>query len=64
VCNQAPGARFIASGGVGDATHIEMLMKLNQTNLEGVIVGKALYDGRVSFRELTQIVEKQVRPNE
>jgi phosphoribosylformimino-5-aminoimidazole carboxamide ribotide isomerase len=39
----------IASGGVASATDITALRKL--TGLHGVIVGKALFDGKVSLRE-------------
>ncbi|MCX7626516.1 MAG: 1-(5-phosphoribosyl)-5-[(5-phosphoribosylamino)methylideneamino]imidazole-4-carboxamide isomerase [Candidatus Sumerlaeaceae bacterium] len=37
----------IASGGVGALDDIAKLRALNKPNLHGVIVGKALYDGRV-----------------
>ncbi len=41
----------IASGGVGNAEHIQALRQLTTQcrNLTGVIVGKALYDGRVQL---------------
>ena len=43
----------IASGGVGNAAHIHALRQLTAhcPNLAGVIVGKALYDGRVQLAE-------------
>lgn len=37
----------IASGGVGSIRDIESLMAANEPNIEGVVVGRALYDGRV-----------------
>jgi len=42
----------IASGGVGNTEHIHALRKLTEQcrNLTGVIVGKALYDGRVKLQ--------------
>ncbi|MCG3148046.1 MAG: 1-(5-phosphoribosyl)-5-[(5-phosphoribosylamino)methylideneamino] imidazole-4-carboxamide isomerase [Verrucomicrobiae bacterium] len=45
----------IASGGVGNAGHIQTLQRLAEKhrNLTGVIVGKALYDGRVDLRQVT-----------
>lgn len=46
------GLRVIASGGVGEEAHLDALSK---THVEGVIVGKALYSGRV---ELARIVNK------
>lgn len=41
----------IASGGVGEAGHIVQLRKMTAEypNLTGVIVGKALYDGRLNL---------------
>ncbi|MDD5679274.1 MAG: 1-(5-phosphoribosyl)-5-[(5-phosphoribosylamino)methylideneamino]imidazole-4-carboxamide isomerase [Kiritimatiellae bacterium] len=44
--------RVIASGGVASAAHVTALAALDKSNLAGVIVGKALYDGTVSFAEL------------
>ncbi len=43
----------IASGGVGNAEHIRVLRQLAMQfkNLTGVIVGKALYDGRVQLSQ-------------
>ncbi len=37
----------IASGGVGSLADIEALMAADETNIEGVVVGRALYDGRI-----------------
>ena len=37
----------IASGGVGSLEDLRALQALNHPNIEGVIVGRALYDGRV-----------------
>ncbi len=39
----------IASGGVGSADDIRALRALNCPNLAGVIVGKALYEGRIDL---------------
>jgi phosphoribosylformimino-5-aminoimidazole carboxamide ribotide isomerase len=36
----------IASGGVGSMADIEALMAA-RANIEGVVVGRALYDGRI-----------------
>jgi len=44
--------RVIASGGVASAAHVAALAALGKPNLAGVIVGKALYEGKVSFIEL------------
>jgi len=37
----------IASGGVGGIADIEALVAENEPNIEGVVVGRALYDGRI-----------------
>jgi phosphoribosylformimino-5-aminoimidazole carboxamide ribotide isomerase len=37
----------IASGGVGSLRDIESLLAANEPNIGGVIVGRALYDGRI-----------------
>lgn len=42
----------IASGGVASKEDILQLRELSPFGLEGVIVGKALYEGRVSLEEL------------
>lgn len=49
----------IASGGVGCAEHLREFREIAQevAGLEGVIVGRALYDGRISLREALDIVE-------
>ncbi len=49
----ATGALVIASGGVGDLSHLESLAKLGASapNLEGAIVGRALYERRFTVAE-------------
>lgn len=37
----------IASGGVGSIADIEALVAANEPNISGVVVGRALYDGRI-----------------
>lgn len=51
---EAVGCFVIASGGVGEAEHIRQLQELagRHRNLTGVIVGKALYDGRVDLKQV------------
>ncbi len=41
----------IASGGVGSLEDIQKLAALNNARLRGVIVGKAIYDGRVDLAQ-------------
>ncbi len=42
---------LIVAGGVSCLEDIKKLKKLNSPNLEGVIIGRALYEGRFSLRE-------------
>ena len=41
----------IASGGVGGVADIEALIAANEPNIEGVVIGRALYDGRIEPTE-------------
>jgi len=41
----------IASGGVGSIKDIDNLITANEPNIEGVVVGRALYDGRIDVAE-------------
>ena len=52
LCQAVPQCRIIASGGVSSDVDAGKLAALKQDNLEGVIVGKALYDGRVTYQAL------------
>lgn len=52
LCSLLPACRVIASGGVSGVNDITNLMNLQKENLEGVIVGKALYDGRAKYSDL------------
>jgi phosphoribosylformimino-5-aminoimidazole carboxamide ribotide isomerase len=54
---EAVGCDVIASGGVARREDIEGLVKLasDHPNLAGVIVGKALYEGKVDLRDLVDL---------
>ena len=43
---------FIISGGISSIEDIKKNKSLNNTNIEGVIVGKSIYDGDIEIREL------------
>jgi phosphoribosylformimino-5-aminoimidazole carboxamide ribotide isomerase len=47
----APPLRLIASGGVSSLEDLRALRNLGLPNLSGVIVGRALYEGRFGVRE-------------
>ena len=46
----------IASGGVSRLEDIKNLIKLESYGIEGVIIGKALYDKTLSFREAKKVL--------
>ncbi|HEX9967790.1 MAG TPA: 1-(5-phosphoribosyl)-5-[(5-phosphoribosylamino)methylideneamino]imidazole-4-carboxamide isomerase [Solirubrobacterales bacterium] len=47
----ATSAQVIASGGVGDLSHLEALARAAAPNVEGAIVGKALYERKFTVAE-------------
>jgi phosphoribosylformimino-5-aminoimidazole carboxamide ribotide isomerase len=47
----AAGAELIYSGGVGELDHLRSLAEAAPTALTGVIVGRALYEGRFTVAE-------------
>lgn len=50
--NTFSSVRFIASGGVSSLRDLE---NLKQINVDGAIVGKAIYEGRISLEQLSEI---------
>jgi phosphoribosylformimino-5-aminoimidazole carboxamide ribotide isomerase len=48
---------FVYSGGIGTLDHLRELVALRQVNLTGVIVGKALYEGRFEVAEAQQVLD-------
>lgn len=51
-------AKVIASGGVAGIEDLEALVRLGHPNLIGVIVGRALYDGRIDLRDALAAVAR------
>jgi phosphoribosylformimino-5-aminoimidazole carboxamide ribonucleotide (ProFAR) isomerase len=47
----ATEAQVLASGGVGDVSHLEALARDAAPNVEGIIVGRALYERRFTVAE-------------
>jgi len=45
--------KIIAAGGIGN---LNDLLALKRINIEGIVIGKALYEGQFSFREALKIV--------
>jgi phosphoribosylformimino-5-aminoimidazole carboxamide ribotide isomerase len=53
----ATDAQVIASGGVGELSHLEALAREAAPNVEGVVVGRALYEGRFGVAEAQAAIE-------
>jgi len=45
---------FIISGGISSIDDIKKIKSLNNSNIEGVIVGKSIYDGDIKINELVK----------
>jgi len=41
--------KIIAAGGISLKVHLN---KLNELNIHGAVIGKALYEGKINVREL------------
>ena len=52
ICDAAPTCQITASGGVSSVFDIANLKALERPNLRAAIVGKALYDGRTTLKEM------------
>jgi phosphoribosylformimino-5-aminoimidazole carboxamide ribotide isomerase len=51
---QNPGLRLVASGGVSS---LDDIRALDEIGCDGVIVGKAIYEGRISLNELSTLTQ-------
>jgi phosphoribosylformimino-5-aminoimidazole carboxamide ribotide isomerase len=51
ICGAA-SCGIVASGGVSSVENVRALVALGRPNLVGAIVGKALYEGRVTVAEM------------
>ena len=52
----APPLRLIASGGISSLDDLRRLRDLRIPNLDGVIVGRALYEARFTVREAVEVL--------
>ena len=52
VCDAAPESSVTASGGVSCAADVRALAALGRKNLRAAIVGRALYEGTATFKDL------------
>ena len=49
------GAIYMISGGISSIDDVIKIKKNNYPNIEGVIIGKAIYDGNIDIKELRKI---------
>jgi phosphoribosylformimino-5-aminoimidazole carboxamide ribotide isomerase len=49
--------QFLYSGGIGSLEHLRTLTDLRLANLEGIVVGKALYEGRFTLQDAQRLLE-------
>lgn len=54
IMNAVPGLKLIASGGVSEMKDV---LKLEQIGCGGVIIGKAIYEGRITLDELKKFIK-------
>ena len=45
---------FVISGGISSIEDIKIIKSLNESNIEGVVVGKSIYDGDINLNELAK----------
>lgn len=55
ILDQFPKIKLIASGGV---TNISELYELEKVGLSGAIIGKAIYENRISLKQLSNFITK------
>lgn len=51
--DEFPDLKLIASGGVADISDVEALIALG---IDGIVIGKAIYEGRISLNDLRRLV--------
>ncbi len=56
---QTVRGRVLYSGGIGSIDDLRALVALRQVNLVGVIVGKALYEGRFTVAEAQTVLDER-----
>ena len=47
---------FVISGGVSSINDVLNIKKNKYQNIEGIIIGKAIYDGNIDIKELSRII--------
>lgn len=57
----ATGIKVIASGGISSREDVQSLIALHNRNISGVIIGKALYEEKVSLPDLVCLAEQSAQ---
>jgi len=47
---------LVISGGISSIEDVKKIKSLNNPNIEGVIIGKAIYDGNIKISELAKLI--------
>ena len=47
---------LIISGGISSIEDVERIKSLSNSNIEGVIIGKAIYDGDIQINDLAKLI--------
>lgn len=55
-----PELKLIASGGI---SQMDDVLRLNEMGIFGVIIGKAIYEGRITLKELSRLVIQNPKTN-
>jgi phosphoribosylformimino-5-aminoimidazole carboxamide ribotide isomerase len=48
---EASRSRIVAAGGIGSLEHVRSVLEIRHPRLDGVVVGRALYEGKVDLAE-------------
>ncbi len=51
----ASSVRMVAAGGIGSLEHVKSVLALARPCLEGVVIGRALYEGAVDLKEALEL---------
>ena len=54
----AGDVRVVAAGGIGTLDHVRSVLALDHVGLEGVVVGRALYEGTVVLEEALALTQR------
>ena len=47
---------FVVSGGVSSINDVIVVKKNKSQNIEGIIIGKAIYDGNIDIKQLSKLI--------